>query len=246
MQAGPRLLLVEDDETSAAFLSQALALLPARVDIAGSIQQARAVESSAAHAMWIIDAHLPDGSGLDCLQALSALHQDVPALAITAGAAREDIDDWRAGGFVQVLMKPVSMAELHAAVRDVLSLALPAAAVREFAESYAPTPGKQPVWEQERSLAAMGGNARALATLRQLFLADLPTQRAELASAQGSGDAAAAGALLHKMRAACGFVGAARLAQAVERMSTAPLDAAALQAFEFAAEDTTATPPPQP
>jgi DNA-binding response OmpR family regulator len=246
MTAWPRLLLVEDDDTSAAFLSQALALLPARVAVAGSLRQARELESAERHALWIIDAHLPDGSGLECLQALSAMREGVPALAVTAGAPREEIEALWAGGFAQVLMKPVSMADLHAAARRVLALRAREEGATGYAQSIAPLPGKQPVWEQQRSLAAMGGNAVSLARLRQLFLSDLPAQRVELGIAQASGDAAVVGALLHKLRAACGFVGASRLAQAVEAMSAAPLDTAALQAFEFAAEDTTTTPPPQP
>ena len=245
MTAGPSVLLVEDDETSAAFLAQALELMPATVEVAGSVQQARELESARRHALWIIDAHLPDGSGLDCLQALSGLREGVPALAITAGAPREGLDALWAGGFAQVLMKPLSIADLQAAVRRLLASRVAEEAAQGFADFHAPLQGKQPVWEQQRALAAIGGNEQSLARLRQLFLADLPAQRAELALAQSRGDLAAIGALLHKLRAACGFVGAARLAQAVEKMSAAPLDASALQAFEFAAEDTT-TAPPQP
>ena len=243
MAQGPRLLLVEDDETSAAFLAQALEMLPARVDVAGSIQRARELAFDHAHDLWIVDAHLPDGSGLECRRVLFKLRESVPALAITAGAPKAELDALCAGGFLEVLMKPVSIAALQASVRRALVLQGDEEMQAAYDEFFAPLTGKQPVWEQERSLAAIGGNAASLATLRGLFLAELPTQRIELALAQASGDARAVRELLHKLRAGCGFVGAARLAQAVEAMSAAPLDAAALQAFEFAAEDTLATQP---
>jgi len=70
------------------------------------------------------------------------------------------------------------------------------------------------------------------------ILAELPGQRTELGRAQVLGDAAAVRALVHKLRASCGFVGAARLAGADEALHTAPLDAGALRDFGFAAEDT--------
>ena len=218
-------------------------MLPAVVDIAGSVHDARELASLHRHELWIIDAHLPDGSGLDCLGALSSLHAQVPALAITAGVSTSELDALCAGGFLEVLMKPVSIAQLQGTVRRVLALGAVESAPTGRDEAFAPLAGKQPVWEQERALAAIGGNATSLGRLREIFLADLPAQRAELALAQETGDVAAVRGLVHKLRAACGFVGAARLAQAVEMVSVDPLGATALEAFEHAAEDTLATQP---
>jgi DNA-binding response OmpR family regulator len=237
MTSEPFLLLVEDDETSAAFLSEALALLPARVEHAGDIARARELVARGAHDLWLVDAHLPDGDGLDCLRALRAL-RPVRALAITAGAPPAQLEALCAGGFEEVLMKPVSIALLQATVRRLLRIDAPAARVAE--ERVLPSGGKLPVWEQQRALAAIGGNPEALLKLRALFLGELPGHREQLAQAQARGDALAVGALLHKMRAGCGFVGAARLEQAVESLSTRPLDAAALAALGHAAEDTLA------
>lgn len=234
-----RLLLVEDDATSAAFLAEALTALPARVDVAGSIAEAVRLAAAATHALWLVDAHLPDGDGLACLRALRGLY-DTPALALTAGAPREELDALCAGGYLEVLLKPVSLALLHGTVRRLLGAQPPVAAAA------VPTPagGKLPAWEQERALAAIGGDAGSLAKLRQMFLAELPAQRAELYAAQCAGDARAVAALVHKLRASCGFVGAARLAAAVAALARAPLDAGALQAFDFALADTLAAASP--
>ena len=233
-----RLLLVEDDATSAAFLAEALSALPAEVDVAGDIAQAVAMARDCRHALWLVDAHLPDGDGLDCLRALrSRSKHDTPALAITAGVAGGERDALHAGGYVEVLMKPVSVAQLHGTVRRLLGLGT-ASPVGD------PPPGarggKLPVWEQERALAAIGGNAGALAKLRALFLAELPEQHGQLQAAASRGDAAAVGAVVHKLRASCGFVGAARLARAVEALAASPLDADCLRDFGFATEDTLA------
>jgi DNA-binding response OmpR family regulator len=232
-----RLLLVEDDATSAAFLAEALAALPAQVDVAGDIAQALALARGARHSLWLVDAHLPDGDGLACLRALrGAGGRDTPALAITAGAAREDLDALCAGGFLEVLMKPVSLALLHGTVLRLLGQGIDSSQA-----AAAPSPeGKLPVWEQQRALAAIGGSAEALARLRVLFLAELPQQRAQLRAAQELGDAAAIAAIVHRLRASCGFVGAARLARAVEALAARPLDTSCLREFGFASEDTLA------
>jgi HPt (histidine-containing phosphotransfer) domain-containing protein len=156
-----------------------------------------------------------------------------PALAITAGAPREELDALCAGGFLEVLMKPVSVALLHGTVRRLLG--------DPATRTSAPPAGKLPVWDEARALAAIGGNRDSLLALRRLFLDELPAVREQLSRAQATGDAASVAALLHKLRASCGFAGAARLAQAVEALAGAPLDPGALQQFGFAAEDALAT-----
>src|SRR5436190_24233498 len=78
-------------------------------------------------------------------------------------------------------MKPVSVALLHGTVRRLLG---GHAGVAEPAASSPGFGGKLPIWEQERALAAIGGNAASLAKLRGLFLLELPLQREQLQQAQ--------------------------------------------------------------
>ena len=59
----PRLLLVEDDPVSAVFLRDAAASLPAAVDVAGNLAEALAGAIARPHALYLIDANLPDGRG---------------------------------------------------------------------------------------------------------------------------------------------------------------------------------------
>jgi CheY-like chemotaxis protein/HPt (histidine-containing phosphotransfer) domain-containing protein len=225
----PRLLLVEDDPTSQAFLRDALLALPANVDVAGDIAEARALAQAAPHALWIVDAHLPDGDGLDCLRVLR-LVGDTPALAITAGGNGDAFDALCAGGFLEVLAKPVPLALLQATVRRLVGDA-PRTALRVG------EPGKLPVWDEARALAAIGGNPQALLALRGLFLGELPAARSAVEAAIAAGDGEAARAHLHKLQAGAGFVGAARLSRAIRALSGAPLDAGALEAFTWAVED---------
>lgn len=225
----PRLLLVEDDPISLEFLSEALEGVPARLDLAEDIASATWLAREFPHALWLVDAHLPDGTGLDCLRALRAC-ADTPAIAVTATTARDELDALCAGGFLEVMVKPVSVAQAQATVRRLLGL--PAGGVRE--PRHEP---KLPAWDEVQALAAIGGKPEALARLRRLFLDELPGLREQWRLARDSGDAVAMRAILHKLKASCGFVGALRMGRAVDELSRHPLDAVLVADLEDAAAD---------
>lgn len=234
-EALPRLLLVEDDAVSRQFLMEALRALPAEVDAAASIAEASAIAARHSHALWLVDAHLPDGDGVECLTRLRAIDDATPAVAITAETWKQEFDRLEAGGFVEVLQKPTTMHALQANVRRLAGLGTQA-----IADAPSPRCGKRPVWDDDTALAAVAGSADTLHALRDLFLAELPEHRLHLHQAQNRGDAQAIRALVHRLTASSGFVGAARLHDAVLALSRSPLDASALQAFDHAAEDTQA------
>ena len=223
-----RILLVEDDPISRSFLEAALAEVPARVDSTSDIASAMGLARRHPHALWIVDAHLPDGDGIDCLQALRTIG-GTTALAVTASTARDELDALCSAGFVEVLCKPVSVALLCASVRRLLGQPVPG--IRE------PLPGKLPIWDEAQALSAIGGDQNALLKLRAMFQSDLPGLREELRRAWTSADAPAALRVLHKLKAGCGFVGAARLARAVDALAVSPLDPGLAALFEFAADD---------
>lgn len=223
-----RILLVEDDPISRSFLETALAGVPALVDSTSDIASAIVLARLHPHALWIVDANLPDGDGIGCLQALRSI-AGTTALAVTASTDREALDALCTAGFVEVLCKPMSVALLCGTVRRLLGH--PATGVRE------PRPGKLPVWDEAQALSAIGGDPIALLKLRAMFQSDLPGLRDELRLAWTKADAPAALRALHKLKAGCGFVGAARLARAVDALAASPLDVQLAQLFEFAADD---------
>lgn len=223
-----RLLLVEDDPISRSFLEDALREVPALVDATSDIASAIDLARLHSHDLWIVDAHLPDGDGIDCLRALREIDATT-ALAVTASTARDELDALCAAGFIEVLCKPMSVALLCATVRRLVRRA--PQGVRE------PSPGKLPVWDEQQALSAIGGDRSALLKLRGLFQAELPLLLGELQRARIAGDTTVAQAVLHKLKASCGFVGAARLCRAVEALAASPMDAQLTQLFEFAAQD---------
>ena len=233
----PRVLLVEDDPVSSAFIAAAIAVLPVEVDVAATCATALQLAKEHGHQLLLIDANLPDGNGRELLRALRMNGPETPALAHTASRDRGDLDALIDAGFAEVLIKPLGAAELQAAVRR--ALRLPPA----WEESM-PRCGKLPVWDDAAASAALNGNDAHVAALRKLFLAELPAQRDALLAALLADDAGPARAHLHRLQASCGFVGAARMGAAARTLQQSPGSGHAREEFAHAVEDALAAATP--
>ena len=216
----PRILVAEDDPTSLAFLLTALRDLPAEVD--GAANMAAALDLAARHRydLWLFDAHLPDGSGADLLGRANRVQPEVVAVAHTAS---NDM--------------ALRCALLTAGFRSVMTKPLPASAVRETVRRELDSLAR-PLWNDRAAAAALNGNTDHVAALRQLFLAELPLARQKILQAAHDNAADALGSELHKLQASCGFVGAARIAEAVRSLQLQLADEAALHRFDCAVLET--------
>jgi DNA-binding response OmpR family regulator len=204
-----KLLLLEDDPVSASFLSEVLQAFPAAVDCVGSCAAAETAARAGNHTLWLFDANLPDGNGADLLQRLRASGSTTPAVALTAESARERLESLANAGFVDVLQKPIAGQALIAAVRKRLNFVAEAEAIPTVAI----------LWDETRALAAVGGRSESARALRELFLGELPAQVEQIRAAFSASDHAEVRAQLHRLKASCGFVGAAGLLGAVGRLS---------------------------
>ena len=229
----PRVLLVEDDPTTRLYLATIVRELPAEVDCANSLEAARALADAQSYHLWLVDAQLPDGSGSDLLAQLRATHPGVPALAHTASTEPALWAQLIATGFTEVLVKPLSAAELQSAVRRALGSTVASAATAIIAAD-----GERPLWDDEAAARAMNFNRTHVEALRRLFLDELPRAREVIITAARDGDFAAMGAGLHKLRASCGFVGAARLAASVAALQLQPGSASHVACFDATAQAT--------
>ncbi|HJR74962.1 MAG TPA: response regulator [Luteimonas sp.] len=228
----PRLLLVEDDPASRAFMAAVIAQYPADVDAAGTVAAAMTLATTRSYALWLFDSRLPDGSGIDLLAHLRRQGDATPAVAHTASRDADEHAALAQAGFLTTLTKPFAAIELREAIAAVLGGSLGGGAQR------APSESEPLIWDDESALAAMNGSQEHVTILRQLFLSELSVQRDAVFGALNRGDADAARDALHRLKASCGFVGAARLKSAVERLDAAPGDAAAADFFNEAVRRT--------
>ncbi len=219
MDTPVRILLVEDDPTSARFIAAALEPLPALVDHADSMASALELARRDHHDVWLIDARLPDGDGVALLGRLRGLGLSTRALAHTASTAPDDHEALLAAGFRQVLRKPLAAIDLRQAVERMLGLGEPRPASPDAVPAQAPG---TPLWDDAAALRALNGNAEHVAQLRMLFMAELQDTGTRLMACWRDDDQDALEAGLHRLRAGCGFVGAARLADAVATWEADP------------------------
>lgn len=226
----PRILLVEDDAVSRTFLAVAAEGLPAHVVAVDSCADALRSEQAAPCDLWLIDANLPDGTGASLLAALRERAAHTPALAHTASGDAGEHRALRTAGFADVLVKPLSMDALQAAVRRALG---GPHAVAEPPDRYSP---RLPHWDDAAALSALKGEQAHVVALRRLFLDELPAQLHAIERAIATGDMTAAGGVLHRMRASCGFVGAAELGAAARHLEDAPLTRSVFERFRNAVD----------
>jgi len=234
----PGILLLEDDPVSAAFLTAAIEAMPARVDLAGTLSEARALASGGTYDLWLFDAQLPDGSGAGLLAELRGRGLRTQALAHTADARRDTLDALIDAGFEEVLLKPLSVAQLQGAVRRFCGGASVIDADDNPQDATIAGCGKLPVWDDEAALRAFNGQRSHVESMRTLFGQELPQTASRISAALVRGDNAVLRGELHKLQAGCGFVGAARLGDAVRALHATPDSARAIAQFEGALQDT--------
>jgi two-component system, OmpR family, response regulator len=116
---GIRVLLVEDDELNQALIPAVLArsedplLRGAQVVAAGSLAEARAVLAGGGVDVVLLDAGLPDGSGLSLARELRDLGGEQPVVIAVTGAPQQHRAEAEVAGCVAVLGKPYRAAELR-------------------------------------------------------------------------------------------------------------------------------------
>ena len=199
-----RFLVVEDDPASREFARSSLAPFGI-VDTARTLADAGALCAEHDYALLLLDVSLPDGQGDGWLSRQRALANRTPAVALTAELDAERRRRLMASGFVEALGKPLSEKALRQAL--------------------VPWLGSSPsAWDDAQALSALGGSEAALQRMRALFIEELPRQRDRVAVALAGGDKTGLRAVLHQMRAGCGFVGACALASAVDALHAEPAD----------------------
>lgn len=232
----PRILLVEDDPVSREFLAAAVQAVPAEVDSVDSLAAALSLAQSQDYALWLFDANLPDGNGAELLGRLRVRYPSTPALAHTATGDADVLDALLGAGFLEVLVKPLPATAIQCSVRRALGLPHE----RGSSGAAGTVVGKLPLWDDDAAALALNDNRAHITTLRGLFVDELPRLRAHIDLSALRGDFDGVCAHLHKLRASCGFVGAARLGEAVIALQQRADSAVLLARFDAAAEDTLA------
>lgn len=115
-----KLLLVEDVPPLAHLTRDALQLEGFSVEVASTVEQARAVLAVSLPDVIVLDLGLPDGDGLDLLHGLRSAKASVPVLVVTARAGLNDRINGLDRGADDYIVKPAAPAEIAARCRALL------------------------------------------------------------------------------------------------------------------------------
>jgi CheY-like chemotaxis protein len=110
------ILLVEDNQDSAAAIAEFLELSGYAVKVAGTVREALA--AYAPGDLVVSDIALPDGTGLDVMRSIG-LQGAEPGIALSGYGAPEDKRRSFEAGFARHIVKPLQPSELLSAIAEV-------------------------------------------------------------------------------------------------------------------------------
>jgi CheY-like chemotaxis protein len=218
----PRVLLAEDDPVSLEFLAAALRELGCEVEAVADGDGASTAVLAQRFDVLVLDHRMPGRDGDRVLEIARANPQgpnrNVPAVATTADPDPQLHQQLRHAGFQCVLLKPSDKPGLRQALHGL---------------GLAPDASESTLLDDRAGLAA-SGSEEILAALRSLLATELDTLEREFDPLLE--DRAALGERLHRLRAACGFCGAAALQAAAAELSDALRDGNAALIAEWSVQ----------
>ena len=227
-QQGRLILVAEDNEINQKVILQQLALLGQTADIASNGREALERWRSGDYAILFTDLHMPEMDGYELTTVIRAAETGkprMPIIAFTANALRGEAERCIALGMDDYLSKPVQLVNLRAVVEKwmpVAAKALPAEATPTGIALPAPSIAGTQAAVDVNVLKALVGDDEA--TIRE-FLHDFRISAAkiaeELRAACMARQAAAAGALAHKLKSSARSVGALALGELCAEMEKA-------------------------
>jgi DNA-binding response OmpR family regulator len=110
------ILVVEDDAKIAGFLQRGLVEEGHRVEVARSLEAARAETRSLSYDLMLVDRMLPDGDGLALVRDVRRRGEATPIICLTARDQTEDKVEGLYGGADDYLVKPFEFGELLARI----------------------------------------------------------------------------------------------------------------------------------
>jgi len=115
-----RLLVVEDHYDTASALNRLLTMAGYAVKTAGSVQAALELAENEEFDLVVSDLGLPDESGFELMEQLRDKY-GLPGIAMSGYGMEQDILRSKNSGFVEHLIKPISIPQLESTIRRVLA-----------------------------------------------------------------------------------------------------------------------------
>jgi CheY-like chemotaxis protein/HPt (histidine-containing phosphotransfer) domain-containing protein len=220
-RAGRLVLVAEDDETNQKVILRQLALLGVAAEVASNGKQALELWRSGDYGLLLTDLHMPTMDGYELARAIRVEEQGrqrMPIAALTATALKGESERCHAAGMDKYLTKPLQLADLRAALAELLP-SLP----RPFGSSRGAAPdGSNAAAVNLDVLQELVGNDPAvICDLLQGFHDSAGRIVALLKDACSAGDMAATVEHAHRLKSSARTVGALGLGRLCEQIEIA-------------------------
>ncbi|WP_051228865.1 hybrid sensor histidine kinase/response regulator [Paludibacterium yongneupense] len=225
---GIRILVVDDSEINREVAQRILEGEGAQVSLASNGKAAidGLLAAPGTIDLVLMDAQMPVMDGYEATRAIRRhpILADLPVVALTAGAFREQQEQARAAGMDDFVAKPFSVEQLLQTILRLTGRVQPAASGARQSpapEQVPPAPGLAlPGIDQEQGLRAWR-DIEVYHRFLQKFAADYADSAQTLDTLQQQGDVAAARALAHKLKGAAGNLALNAVAQAAGELELA-------------------------
>ncbi len=224
---GQLVLLVDDNETNRAVMSEQLRLLGYACELAEDGVQALAMWATGRYALLLTDCHMPHMDGFELTEAIRQAEAEgcrMPIVAITANAMQGEAERCRTRGMDDYLSKPLRMVELAPMLHQWLPLAVQPAHDGSVVADPVAAPSPPPDWEATTLYKMVGDNPALHRNLLGRFLVNAGQQVTSLALSIDAGEFDAAADVAHALKSAAGMVGALQLAELCAQIETAGSD----------------------
>jgi two-component system sensor histidine kinase/response regulator len=221
-----RILLAEDNPINQRVALKTLEKLGYRAEAVGNGAQAVEALTRRRYDLVLMDVQMPEMDGMEATRRIrdqrsTVRDHEVPVVALTAHAMKEDRDACLAAGMNDYLSKPIKPDELAAALarwlerpaasEASLGLRQHAAIAESPAETAAAAAEDTPVFDEAVLLGLLGGDREVAAEITAEFLSDAPLRAAAFREALAAGDAPLARREAHTLKGASANVGAEAL-----------------------------------
>jgi EAL domain-containing protein (putative c-di-GMP-specific phosphodiesterase class I)/signal transduction histidine kinase/response regulator RpfG family c-di-GMP phosphodiesterase len=215
----PLVLVVDDNSVNRMILAAQLARLGMATEIADNGEAALALWQAKPFALIITDCHMPKMDGYQLARAIRGIESErtrtrTPILAWTANAMPAEADACREAGMDELLIKPMSMAQLRVVLSQWLTNEAPGTA-----QATAAVARSEPIDPSQLDNIAADEDQKS--AILAALLTQSRTDQADLRNALERKDIPAVVRIAHRMKGASRMVGANELAAASEAMEFA-------------------------
>ena len=246
-----RILLAEDNAINQRVALKTLEKLGYRAEAVGNGAEALEALARRRYDLVLMDVQMPEMDGMEATriirdQSSAVRDHDVPIVALTAHAMKEDRDACLAAGMNDYLSKPIKPDELMtalvrwagrpAAPESAVGLTSRAPAVDAPADADAIEGGRPQVFDEAVLLDLLAGDRAAAAEIIAEFMEDAPRQVAALREQLAARDAGLAMRQAHTLKGASANVGAEALRAVAYRAESACAGGSLEEAAERAEE----------